>query len=245
VYAFLNSLPQHHQSKYFYSSTEPIGSHAIKLNLLADMACFHSTNDNDWLMFIDGDAFPIADIVSFSSRNLSKCPLLAIQRKENNGDRQPHPSFCLTTVKFWKEINGDWKHGCGWRDSDGNIVTDVGGNLLGKLEEKEIKWLPLVRSNKRDIHELWFGIYGDLIYHHGAGFRRPVSRIDLSNYSFLPSLNTTNRFLRELYRYAKKIENRITIKRISRKNKCLAENIYQSILTDTSFYHYFQETDDK
>ena len=38
VYAFLNGLERDHRSKFFYSSSEPIQSHAIKLNLLADIA---------------------------------------------------------------------------------------------------------------------------------------------------------------------------------------------------------------
>ena len=44
VYAFLNFLPRDHSNKFFYSSTENIELHEIKLNLLADMASLHSTN---------------------------------------------------------------------------------------------------------------------------------------------------------------------------------------------------------
>ena len=99
VYAFLNALPADHRSKYFYNSTENITSHAIKLNLLADMATLHTRDENDWLMFLDGDAFPIGDIVAFGGDKLTEHKLLAIRRSENMGDLQPHPSFCLTTVK--------------------------------------------------------------------------------------------------------------------------------------------------
>jgi hypothetical protein len=241
VYAFLNGLPRDHGSKYFYSSTEKIRSHPTKLNLLADMVALHSDSEDDWLIFIDGDAFPIGDIVPFARDKLKEYPLLAIQRLENCGDIQPHPCFCLTTVKFWKEIKGDWHSGYEWQDALGRQVTDVGGNLLGTLEEKKIKWLPLIRSNVRDLHELWFGIYGDLVYHHGAGFRTPMSRSDLQQISddgnpiINMLLNVTgstgfNRFLTKMSR-RKGIE----------ANTMLGEKVYQSILSDTNFYRVFQE----
>ena len=49
----------------------------------------------------------------------------------------------------------------------------MGGNLLGLLEERGIDWYPLLRTNKVNPHPLQFGVYGDLVYHHGGGFRRP------------------------------------------------------------------------
>ena len=49
--------------------------------------------------------------------------------------------------------------------------------------KKKIDWYPMLRSNRRDLHPLWFGLYEDLIYHHGAGFRPPVSRADLAEVS--------------------------------------------------------------
>jgi hypothetical protein len=178
-YAFLNYLPKDHSEKFFYSSTEGIQDHAVKLNLLADMASLNADSDNDILLFIDGDAFPVNEISEFLQQGLSDYPLVAIQRVENNGDMQPHPCFCATTVGFWKEIGGDWKEGYKWLNSKGDSVTDVGGNLLGKLEEASVSWLKILRSNKVNLHPLWFGLYGDMIYHHGAGFRSPVSRQDM------------------------------------------------------------------
>ena len=58
VYAFLNNLPRDHREKYFYSSTEPIKEHAVKLNILTDIASFNMEGADDLLIFIDGDAFP-------------------------------------------------------------------------------------------------------------------------------------------------------------------------------------------
>src|SRR5262245_59352158 len=106
IYAFLNSLPADHRSKFYYSSTENIESHAIKLNLLADMVALHSMDRSDLLVFLDGDAFPVGDVVPYAQAKLKEYPLLAIQRRENGGDIQPDPSFCLTTVGSGSGVPG-------------------------------------------------------------------------------------------------------------------------------------------
>jgi len=239
VYAFLNSIPGHHRAKFFYSSTEEIPSHAVKLNLLADMAAFDSAGPDDWLMFIDGDAFPIGDICAFGAEKLAEYPLLAIQRKENRGDIQPHPSFCLTTIGFWREIQGDWKSGRGWRDIRGNLVSDVGGSLLDNLRDRGVRWFPMRRSNKRNLHPLWFGIYEDLVYHHGSGFRGPISRLDCGGSAVLPLLCRLHGMMaRILPRRASDLLN--PLGKIIRRNSIMSTEVYRAILADDGFYRYFQ-----
>jgi hypothetical protein len=74
-----------------------------------------------------------------------------------------------------------------WPDLGGAEVSDVGGNLLGLLEAAGVDWLRLRRLNRADPHPLFFGVYGDdhgpLVYHHGAGFRDALSRLDLADVS--------------------------------------------------------------
>lgn len=186
LWAFLGKLPENaaaDRAAFHYANTLPIRPHSWKLNLLGDMACAEShERPSDILVFIDGDAFPLAPLAPFIRAQLERAPLIAVQRQENVGDRQPHPSFCATTVGFWRAIGGDWQKGATWADSRGNQVTDVGGNLLRALEEGGHSWTPLLRSNARDLHPLLFGIYADLIYHHGGGFRRAAGgRVFLTN----------------------------------------------------------------
>jgi hypothetical protein len=180
VYAFLNGVPEANRAKFFHASLEPVREHAAKLNILADVIRSKAADD-DLIMFLDGDAFPIADLAPLLAKKLAAHPLVAVQRLENNGDRQPHPCFCVTTVGFWASIGGDWSPGYTWADRSGKPVTDVGGNLLGNLEKRGIEWSPLLRSNRTNPHPLWFGVYGGAVYHHGAGFRRDkLSRADLA-----------------------------------------------------------------
>src|SRR5579862_9231451 len=63
VYAWLNGVPGDHRHKFHYVNTEGIQQHAIKLNILADLIYFDSNRNDDWIIFLDGDAFPIGDIV--------------------------------------------------------------------------------------------------------------------------------------------------------------------------------------
>jgi len=176
AYAFLNRVPGDHREKFFYTSTERIQDHATKLNLLADVISHAAGDPSDLLVFADGDAFPVAPIGPLVDERLEPHRLIAVQRRENNRDVQPHPCFCVTTVGFWREIGGDWHRGHEWPDPHGVPVTDVGANLLAALERRSVDWYPLRRVNSVDLHPLFFGLYGDdlhgaIVYHHGAGFR--------------------------------------------------------------------------
>jgi hypothetical protein len=131
------------------------------------------------LLFVDGDAFPIRPISEWMATSLDAYPLAAVRRDENNGDVEPHPSFSFTTCGFWKEIAGDWREGGTWVNSLGRTTTCPGGNLLYILADRNIEWLPLLRTNTDNPHPLWFAVYGHHVYHHGAGFRPRYSRMDL------------------------------------------------------------------
>ena len=171
VYASLNGIDPSFVEQFDYAA-DLEGGHAAKLNELATVVRAHADPD-DLLLFLDGDAFPIAP---FDEALLGGLPLAAVRRSENLGDPQPHPCFCLTTVGFWFEIEGDWSRGYEWESSIGVPATDVGGNLLGILNERDIEWRPLLRTNQVNLDQLWFGIYDNVAYHHGAGFRRKVAR---------------------------------------------------------------------
>jgi hypothetical protein len=155
---------------HFDHVIDQAGRHSDKLNHLA-IEITNQAAEDDLLMFLDGDAFPIADPVPLITDGLAKAPLIAVRRAESNNDRQPHPCFCVTTVGTWRRLGGDWSPGYRWVDARGKHVTDVGGNLLRELELTNTPWVEVLRSNHNDLDPIFFAIYGDTIYHHGAGFR--------------------------------------------------------------------------
>jgi hypothetical protein len=157
---------------------EQRGPHAGKLNHLALEIC-HVAEDEDLIMFLDGDAFPVADPMPVINEALQRAPLVAVRRAENLDEPLPHPSFCVTTVATWRSLPGDWSLGPVFPAVRGRGVSDVGANLLRTLELSGVPWVPLLRTNGSHVHPLYFGIYGEIVYHHGAGFRDGgLSRVD-------------------------------------------------------------------
>ena len=163
---------------HFDHVIEQRGPHGDKLNHLA-LEVIREASDDDLLMFLDGDAFPIDDPMPLISAGLEAAPLLAVRRVENFDDPQPHPCFCVTRCSTWRDLPGDWSKGYSWTGPSGEPVTDVGANLLRQLELTGTPWVPVLRTQQLDVHPVFFGIYGNAIYHHGAGFRRPIARSDL------------------------------------------------------------------
>jgi hypothetical protein len=169
TFAVLNGIDPEFD-KLFDTVVPAFGMHAGKLNLLAAEIGAVGKPD-DIILFLDGDAFPIADPMPAIHQALSEGSLLAVRRDENSGDPQPHPCFCAIRVSEWQRLQGDWSPGMLWTNRIGKKVTDVGANLYGSLVRTGSSWTPLLRSNLWNPHPLWFGVYGDLVYHHGAGFR--------------------------------------------------------------------------
>jgi len=156
--------------RYFDHVLEQQGTHAAKLNHLA-MEVTHVAAEGDLLMFLDGDAFTIADPMPLIEESLQRAPLLAVRRAENVEEPQPHPCFCVTTVDTWRSLPGDWTAGPTWTGAHGRPTSDVGGNLLRKLELSGTPWVQVLRSNRVNLDPLHFAVYGGVVYHHGAGFR--------------------------------------------------------------------------
>jgi hypothetical protein len=188
---------------HFDRILEQRGSHAGKLNHMAMEIC-QEASDEDLLMFLDGDAFPIADPMPLIEDALSRAGLLAVRRAENVDEPQPHPCFCVTTVGTWRALPGDWTAGPTWPGARGKPTTDVGGNLLRRLELRGTPWVQVLRSNRHNLDPLYFAVYGDVVYHHGAGFRTgelsPVDRAGAPAPPVLSSLRVARPVMRALNR---------------------------------------------
>lgn len=208
-----------------------LASHPDKLNTLADIAIDRAQGEDDILLFLDGDAFPIRSLNNPIEQALSEFPLLAVQRLESGGDMQPHPCFCATTVGFWKKIAGDWNAGYHWTISNGRARTDVGGNLLASLLEHEIPWRPLVRTAGLTGHGMYFSIYGNLVYHHGAGFRDAWSTYDMLQQPF-------GRFLHQVTPNAlwPAVSRLLPTAAAIKRNNAVSRDIFKRICSDPGFF---------
>jgi len=234
VYANLQDVPEGHAAK-FDRVIPMLGDHPGKLNLIAGEIAAEARPD-DLIFFLDGDAFPIANPLPTVLTGLERSALVAIRRDENATDAQPHPSFCAVRVGDWERLHGDWSPGYSWTTTDGRQATDVGGNLLRALERSGDQWTPLLRTNRVNLHPLWFGVYGGIVYHHGAGFRWAVGRVDLVN---PPRLTTRAKRVPGLGRFLRR-RNRARAQRHHAQTAAAAQRlsneVYQRIEHDPEFF---------
>lgn len=238
VVANLQDIDPKHEHK-FDRVVPAKGGHPGKLNLMASLILEEAEHD-DLIMFLDGDAFPIADPMPTVHKALDDSVLIAVRRDEVAGDRQPHPCFCVIRAEEWDSLRGDWSPGYYWENDKGQALSDVGGNLLGVLERTNTPWTPLLRSNKRNLHPIWFAVYGDVVYHHGAGFRDAVV---LHNSLNKPPewLNGTERFrvLGSVIRHVDAARIKVMNYRSMQATHRLGDEIYAKLRTDPLFYEEF------
>ena len=139
----------------------------------------HEVKSTDKIMLLDSDAFPIAPISDFLDEKLKEYPFVSAQEPMHEWDRNPlylipHPMFMLFEAKHIIEDN--------LTDYLRDVVKDKNNNWWGGttdwLTERGHDYYPLIRSNKIDLHPLYYAIYDDLIYHHWAGSRNMITRPD-------------------------------------------------------------------
>jgi hypothetical protein len=264
VFASLNGIDENSVRSRFHYVEDVEGKHGEKLNALAERVVERSSPE-DLLVFLDGDAFPIQPLQPWLDEAFRRYPLVAVQRKENCEDVRAHPCFCATTVGFWKEHDCDWTH-TDWITPTGQLFNDAGGKLATMLETESIEWLPLLRSNTHNPHPLWYGVYDHRVYHHGAGFRSRVSKLDQVNVpALMKELSTRNeaslgqlsvavrrrpslllharaRHLQTLARATQRTVFGRTSRRFVAKADAESDDVFDRIVSDDRFYRAFDDT---
>ena len=71
--------------------------------------------------------------------------------------------FFVTKAKFWQDNKLKWQieEGVG-------AAHAPGCKLKIWFQENNYTYAPLLRTNKVNIHPLHFGVYGNMVYHHGS-----------------------------------------------------------------------------
>ena len=201
--------------------------HWYRMNyLLQQIIANESTiNEDDLLIFTDGDAFPVYPWVENIRTQLAEptVEVVAIQRSENPEPKlherfkpYPHPCFFATKLKFWIDNRLVW-------NLHPPQIQTAGPVLKLWLEQNDYTYKPLLRTNVFNIHPLYFGIYGDIIYHHGAGNREVYDSIDIwPRVGLNPDTDLDLRY-----------------PNILRVNKKLSNLIFEEILEDDNFINVY------
>ena len=123
--------------------------------------------DTEYVVTLDTDSFPIRDgwLENVLGRLKGGASLAGVWRDEMAPEIRPyvHPS-CLAARR--ETLVG---LGINFAREDGQ---DVGQNITEAVLGAGGTISRLRRSNSRNFHFLLAGVYGDLVYHHGAGSRR-------------------------------------------------------------------------
>lgn len=154
--------------------------HAFYLDLLlrhaAEDGCTH-------LATVDSDSFPVLpDWPNVLVGRMNGIRLAAALRAENYDTYLPHPCGLFMDRSFFlehsprmfppkAEIRANVSFQKFLKETGQRTDTGIGyGYALWKSKEP---WLPLLRSNRRNLHPLMAGIYGDVFFHLGATSCRP------------------------------------------------------------------------
>ncbi|HET7467615.1 MAG TPA: aminoglycoside 6-adenylyltransferase [Candidatus Dormibacteraeota bacterium] len=143
-----------------------------RLHMQALERLLQATDDNfEYVITLDTDAFPVKDgWIEHMKSLLGNASLTGIWRDEMAGVLEPyvHPScMCIRRDRLLRMQSPFSFEG----------VQDVGQRITREVLISGERIAPLRRSNARNFHFLVGGIYGDLVYHHSAGSRRPVFRM--------------------------------------------------------------------
>jgi hypothetical protein len=153
--------------------------HAVPLQRLYS----HARQFNPkYIITMDSDAHPIRKgwLEELTGRLGADCVISGVWRDELKKAIKPyvHPSCLCTSVAFIEDkglrFDGTIS---GPEDSRQDTLSD----FTLKAESLGLGYYKLERSNKNNFHRIMGGIYGDFIYHHGAGTRRNIGFWDEAN----------------------------------------------------------------
>jgi hypothetical protein len=123
--------------------------------------------DADYVITLDTDSFPASEdwLDVLISRCEEGAAIAGVYRNEMAPTLRPfiHVSGLCMRPNDLRALNVAFGRRQG---------QDVGQNITESLVQLGREIAPLTRSNKINFHFLMGGLYGDVIYHHGAGSRK-------------------------------------------------------------------------
>lgn len=131
--------------------------------------------DDDIVIYMDSDAFPIDYWDEQIEKNLETNDICAVYRFEDRGPLQPeqytpYPHLCFYAFK--KKTREKY----GFRHEIPPGFPCPGFTICDVIRENNLSVKKMVRTNKFNSHNVMFGIYDDIIYHSSCGSRAIIGR---------------------------------------------------------------------
>ena len=140
--------------------------HAEPLQRLYELA---RTGGAKYIVTLDTDAFPVREgwLVDLLSALDAGAVLAGVWHAESAIDPYVHPSCLATTTDFLEA------HGLrfDYLPIGTPVLYDTASNLTRVALDAGLPVHRLLRSNRNNLHPVIGGVYGDTVYHHGAGSR--------------------------------------------------------------------------
>lgn len=168
-------------------------AHADALNKLLN--AFKERRKNyQFFLFLDSDAFPIrkkwmedlsAKMDSWTGKSSRKSRLIASAIRCENLETRLHSSILFCKPEALDHINFEVAENM--KDLAGGPENDVWIGEYFQNKQRNLV-LPMLRSNKANVHPVWSGVYHDMFYHHGGGSRPAKGRghIHHDHYASIP-----------------------------------------------------------
>jgi hypothetical protein len=148
--------------------------HAVPLQRLYELAC--QEDKPKFIVTMDSDAHPMQKgwLTQLISSLNDEVVLAGVWRDELKKAIPPyiHASCLCTTVDFIEKNNLRLDFIAPKTEIK---IHDTLSIFTETVNRMGLQMFKLCRSNKNNFHRLMGGIYGDLIYHHGAGSRAAIS----------------------------------------------------------------------
>jgi hypothetical protein len=162
----------------------------------------HAVDDGcDLVVTLDVDSFPVSEtwIEDLAATLRDGTEVAAVDRAENGDRFLPHPSGTLLTADFVRRTDFcfypdesalDPAELQAFRRETGQVRIDTGIGLALALWRTGRPWHRLRRTNVRNRHPLFAGLYGGAIFHLGATSRVPLANCDFRSRPLLRLLES-------------------------------------------------------
>lgn len=149
------------------------GSISVSINHCNCLKNIQIENKFKYFLLLDSDCFPI--LYNWNKILINKMAQFGFNKasiiRPENLDMFPHPSAMFYNNDSFDEYKPA-------------ILKNL--NLIGR-EHSDVScegdFMPLLRTNRINVHPICAGIYYDMFYHHGAGSRKPIFRsTDIDKY---------------------------------------------------------------
>jgi hypothetical protein len=169
---------------------EPTGlrgsaEHAYYLDQLVNRAV---QAGSEYIATLDVDSFPVATswLESCVAELQQGVSMVAVLRRENGDTSAPHPSFMFFARELWELEDLTFaplpltSRTRAYYKATGQHRFDTGAAFGLLAYERHLRWKALLRTNIWNPHHIMAGIYGDRVFHYGAGSRPKLFWADLA-----------------------------------------------------------------